>query len=169
MRFKVERLDGGHAVIRFWKAGCRSRYADYGECGKIALEAKTRLPRERERGYVRAWQPGDGRPAYVAVTMVEVGEQRKGHGTRLYERAARLACSTFKAPLASDTTGDRSSAAEGFWQKQIRKGRARRLHFQPWDPSGQERFRRVNSRYALRCPAPKSLAGLTARKRRRGR
>ena len=159
-RFKVELPGPGHAIIRFWKAGCRTTYADYGECGKIALTA---YAPGRQRGYVEQWR-GEGPLKFVVVTMVEVGERRKGYGTKLYEKAARLACKHFGVPLVSDTTGDRSTMAEGFWQKQLRKGRARKLHFIPDDPSGASPRRRVHTRYALRCPAPASLAGVHRRK-----
>lgn len=91
--------------------------------------------------------------AYTRVTG-------SGVGTKLYERAARVACSN-RAPLASDTRRTRYS--EGFWAKQARKGRAmcvtksggKRLNDDfaytgTWD-CGQ---------YALSCPAPRSLKGV---------
>lgn len=43
-------------------------------------------------------------------------------GTRIYEEAARVACSRGK-PLVSDII--RSAFAEAFWRKQVRRGRAK--------------------------------------------
>lgn len=59
-------------------------------------------------------------------------------GTKLYERAAQIACESTGKPLASDWR--RSSDAEAFWKKQVRKGRAR------YDADLE--------RYVLSCPAP---------------
>lgn len=70
-------------------------------------------------------------------------------GTRLYEHAARLSCDLVGGPLASDDDGNRSTSAEAFWKKQVAKGRAEK----------------IEHRYALTCPAPKSLEGLRRRRR----
>jgi ribosomal protein S18 acetylase RimI-like enzyme len=87
-----------------------------------------------------SWAP------YSEVTgiAVEPGAQRGKLGvkvaTKLYEAAAKDSCKRWKAPLASDTS--RSANAEAFWYKQMMKGRAQR----------------IDGRYILSCPAPKSLA-----------
>jgi hypothetical protein len=81
---------------------------------------------------------------FVAVSGVKVDyyaqRSRLGFkvGTKLYERAAKVACEVAGKPLASDT--QRSKIAEAFWKKQEAKGRA---HF---DADA--------NRYFLRCPAP---------------
>lgn len=75
--------------------------------------------------------------------------RRKGIGTKLWEHAAREAC-RLRAPLASDERVG-SGASEAFWQKQLRKGRARVL-CKRCGTGGQPV-------YVLDCPAPKSLKG----------
>lgn len=94
------------------------------------------------------WNPPDApHKTYMKVARIDVDEsvRRKGVGTKLYERAARVACEgRYGAPLASDT--DRSSMSDGFWRKQVSKGRARR------DETGR-------AFYTLSCPAPRSLKG----------
>lgn len=91
---------------------------------------------------------------FVAVSGVKVDyyAQRSGLGfkvgTKLYERAARVACEVAGKPLASDT--QRSKIAEAFWQKQEAKGRAR--------------FDVDEGRYFLSCPA--SELGRARRRRR---
>jgi hypothetical protein len=57
-------------------------------------------------------------------------------GTTLYETAGRLACKVARKPLVSDWR--RSPMAEGFWKKQVGKGRA------VYDDAHQ--------RYVLTCP-----------------
>jgi hypothetical protein len=69
--------------------------------------------------FVRAY-PNE-RP-YVSSAQV-YDNKRCGIGTRLYERAARLVCDRFGQPLMS--ASERSAFSQGFWEKQIRKGRAR--------------------------------------------
>jgi GNAT superfamily N-acetyltransferase len=103
-------------------------------------------------GAVWAQPPGKPWQKYYSVAWVRVvdGAQGKGLATKLYEAAAQEACKR-GAPLASDSV--RFPGSDGFWRKQLRKGRARDV----FDKRGQQRF-------ALSCPAPSSLAGL--RKRR---
>ena len=102
------------------------------------------------------------------VTHIEVAREarRQGIATKMYELAARTACDVFKKPLASDTA--RSGAAEGFWEKQEQKGRARLVNLKgmdddeffdedeeyPDDPEERDYI------YVLTCPPPKSLTGL---------
>jgi GNAT superfamily N-acetyltransferase len=85
----------------------------------------------------------------MRVRRVDVvpGARRHGVATALYERAAKLACSRFGLPLSSDI--DRSPRSEAFWQKQMTKGRARRV------PSNEHK----GTLYVLSCPAPRSLSG----------
>jgi hypothetical protein len=65
-------------------------------------------------------------PNFVVVIesrVVGAGKgSAKGLGTRMYELAAKLSCSHFGKPLASDEM--RSGSSEGFWVKQVREGRA---------------------------------------------
>jgi hypothetical protein len=61
-------------------------------------------------------------PTAVEVDLIEVDVQRCGVGTALYTKLAQFACSEGKT-MRSDSA--RSAAAEGFWRKQVRKGRAR--------------------------------------------
>ncbi len=82
----------------------------------------------------------------VRSINVAPGSQRQGVATGLYERAAKIACKTFGAPLASDQ--HRTPRADAFWKKQEAKGRATRV-----DDS------KYGDYYVLACPAPKSLAG----------
>ena len=78
---------------------------------------------------------------------------------KLYEAAAKLACSRYGVPLASDTT--RYAGAEGFWAKQRRLGRANCVDRGPLsDIPGW------CVQYVLSCPPPASLAGQRKRRRR---
>jgi hypothetical protein len=102
--------------------------------------------------------------SYGRFTQVIFARSRTpgaGVGTKLYERAARVACRE-NAPLMSDRY--RTQYAEGFWTKQARKGRATCVV--------AKGGKRLNSdfaisggwscgRYALTCPAPRSLRGIT--------
>lgn len=69
---------------------------------------------------------------WASVVNIDYTEREKppeerepsGLGTRMYERALRAVCDVGKAyAITSDTT--RSEFSEAFWQKQVRKGRAR--------------------------------------------
>jgi GNAT superfamily N-acetyltransferase len=114
----------------------------------------------REVGYMELEEvegPRDQR--LLKVAFVEVRRKGVGIGTKLYEKAAAFACK-LKRPLASDDA--RTSAAQGFWLKQARKGRATCLR-----GSGRataltkgyaEKGLWACGQYALTCPAPKSLA-----------
>lgn len=98
----------------------------------------------RFAGTLRALrQPARGKPSFFGVysTHVVPGLRGRGLGTRMYEEAARVACEQ-GGPLASDHDDRLSPPAQGFWEKQRRKGRAvlRR--------QGDGR-----RRYFLRCPA----------------
>jgi hypothetical protein len=100
-----------------------------------------------------------------AVSNIEVSEQfrRCGLATRLYTVAAKEACSR-GMPLQSDTT--RSKYSQGFWEKQVAKGRARCIMTAKSD--GPPRpdydgplYRRGDCEaFELRCPAT-DLSGRT--------
>jgi len=102
----------------------------------------------------------------VEHVRVRAELHRSGLGTKLYEAAAKAACELFEHPLVSDEK--RSAADDGFWQKQVRKGRARcvrKLKMSAWDrdfaPPEKSIFGRSGCAfYQLKaCPAPVSLAG----------
>ncbi len=64
----------------------------------------------------------DGRNLMIVdIAEVDEAHQRKGVGTKLYEIAAAEACK-HGALLASRS---RSKMSDGFWKKQIKKGRAK--------------------------------------------
>jgi hypothetical protein len=103
--------------------------------------------------------PDDGWAPRVTHVLVSASQQRCGVGTKLYEEAAKLACKEFKVPLQSDA--ERSGAADAFWQKQIKKGRARCLQ------KTEKRYaddltpvigRSGCYRYVLTCPVPATLS-----------
>lgn len=91
----------------------------------------------------------------TSVHYVNVREQRRGVGTKLYEAAARGSCKRFGQPLTSSDELDLMTGSSGFWNKQLRKGRAHCIL-----RDGNECLQ-----FQLSCPAPKTLAG--ARRRRR--
>jgi GNAT superfamily N-acetyltransferase len=114
----------------------------------------------------------DSRPvrgkSFLRVEGVEVEPpyRRCGVGTRLYEVAAKLACSRGET-LSSDV--NRSVDSQGFWAKQVKKGRAKCVR--PAEvrtrEDGQYAFGRDGCMfYALkRCPAT-TLAGAQPRRKR---
>lgn len=104
--------------------------------------------------------------AAVIAIRVERSLQRKGIGTRLYLNAAKFACKQWGVPLASDTA--RTAESESFWQKQVRKGRAKcidsrqpgqRIVYNDLEAQGDWPC----ARFALSCPAPRSLRGAKRR------
>jgi GNAT superfamily N-acetyltransferase len=118
----------------------------------------------------------------ISVGFIDVhpSMQRCGLGTRLYEKAAKIACEEAGVGLQSDI--ERTTASQGFWNKQVAKGRAHcvepasdemeqyidRRKQQGIAPTGEEEITPSMGRggcyfFKLQCPAPKSLAG----KRRR--
>lgn len=74
-------------------------------------------------GFLVAKPDVAGRP-FLRVEGIEVEPpyRRCGVGTRLYETAAKLACSRGET-LASDAA--RSVDSQGFWAKQVARGRAK--------------------------------------------
>ena len=95
----------------------RIRSADRARTWSLAIAAFT--PRGRLAGKLML---EDG-PKFLAVQYIHVEDefQRCGVGTRLYEKALAIACDYGKR-LASDDSRTRFS--EGFWAKQVKKGRA---------------------------------------------
>jgi GNAT superfamily N-acetyltransferase len=110
-------------------------------------------------GRLGRWRDG---AQIVRVHEIAVNKhlRRRGIGTRLYARAATLACRRFHAPLASNVL--RSDDSEAFWQRQVRKGRAECLQW----PSGPAQEGKPCAEYILSCPPPRSLAGMHSRGRR---
>lgn len=115
------------ALERFWE---KVQKAGPDECG-------------REIGRINVNAKAVG--ARVTTITVDAAYRRLGVATQLYRAAAREACTHLGQPLVSGI--QRSPSAEGFWQKQIAKGRAN-VHT---DAETGRPF------YALRCPAPRSL------------
>ncbi len=115
----------------------------------------------------------------VGTVRVADTHQRCGVGTQLYTRAAAIA-RKLRMPLVSDST--RSEAAEMFWQKQERKGRATcarkgkgaaKLAWNPTTGFSPARGRWSCQQYVLK-PDATDLSGLKAKrkpakKRRRSR
>lgn len=105
--------------------------------------------------------------------------QRCGVGTQLYTRAAAIARER-GMPLYSDTA--RTEASQGFWEKQVRKGRAkcfrkgtgaRKIRMTPGRDIVEERGKWSCQQYVLK-PEATDLSGLKskrkpAKKRRRSR
>lgn len=108
--------------------------------------------------------------AMTGTAHVLTQYRRCGVGTRLYEAAAAWAC-TAGHPLRSDAS--RSAMSEGFWAKQVRRGRAvcaapaiqweRDAHpFSAIAGRGDCEYYRLTAP----CPAP-ALDGRRRRRRRR--
>lgn len=93
----------------------------------------------------------------VGYIRVVLEWQRQGIGTKLYTRAAHLACAEYGLPLGSDdlNMNNVSECADPFWRKQVSKGRAEVKDVQAfWQ--GDNYYAR---RYVLTCPPPKALDG----------
>lgn len=84
--------------------------------GKKAVGALTLVKRTEPVSYAVSGVP------YVSHIEVDDKHQRCGVGTQLYQQAAKLVCAMFRQPLHSDR--QRSKSAQGFWSKQVAKGRA---------------------------------------------
>jgi hypothetical protein len=127
------------------------------------LNAHKSLP--GEIGFVEIHQYGDGKVTSITKIVVRKELHRGGLGTRLYEAAARASCAEFNQPLSSDY--QRTLAAQKFWEKQVRKGRAVcvRKGKTPREERNAGPDRSILGRggcavYRLKsCPAPSSLAG----------
>jgi len=109
----------------------------------------------------------DGVP-YVSDIRVSPQMQRCGLGTKLYEQAAQYTCEAFKKPLHSDV--ERSAMSDGFWKKQVKKGRAV-CTVQAQEPASSTpdwipvEGRSGCARYRLSCPAPIDLSQPPPRRR----
>jgi len=114
-------------------------------------------------------------PPYVS--HVAVDNELRRCGLAIYERAAAMSCREFdNTPLHSDT--ERSVKSDGFWQKQVRKGRAKCVRTveeygkEAWrtrpivDDGGPVEGRSGCERYKLTCPAPTDLSRPPHRRRR---
>jgi GNAT superfamily N-acetyltransferase len=73
---------------------------------------------------VHPWQTQGRRVMQVLQSNVKTGRLRQGIGTKLYEAAAQAACEQ-GLQLASSPKWMRSAHSSGFWDKQLRKGRAK--------------------------------------------
>lgn len=127
-------------------------------------------PLEPAVGYVNATKSDYHKTLTVQESWVKPSHQRCGLGTKLYEKIAQTSCAKFKRGLMSDTA--RSEYSQGFWRKQVDKGRARcviesmNAKNREADPeTGIVYGREGCERYQLTCPT-KSL-GLAGRRRRR--
>lgn len=124
------------------------------------LEAITAYVTRRQAGVIVV----DGRNVNPRVSSILVVDDRRrvGVGTALYLAAARLACRQFGAPLHSDF--ERSVAAQAFWEKQVKKGRAvcvaaASAPVADGSNSGPILNRGGCVQYRLTCPVPTSLRG----------
>lgn len=109
--------------------------------------------------------------AMVGTAHVLQQYRRCGLGTRLYEAAAAWAC-TAGHPLRSDAS--RSAMSEGFWAKQVQKGRAVcAVPAIAWEHDAPP-FRTIAGRgnceyYRLTAPCPAPALDGPRRQRRRRR
>jgi hypothetical protein len=92
---------------------------------------------------------------FVRVSFIFVDSELRGGGaaTELYEKAAKVACTVFGKPLASDKT--RLKGGEGFWRKQAALGRAK---------CANQRGKACKQ-FVLPCSVKGTLAGTTRRKK----
>lgn len=118
-----------------------------------------------EKPYLVTCKTSTGRWAIEEIKVPRASEHRQRYGTRLYEHGARHACAASGRGLVSDYR--RSDAAEGFWRKQVEKGRARCMMKQRpgfrYDPKTHEMKPHWPCfMYELLCPVPASLDGRRA-------
>ncbi len=152
--------DHSHVVIR-----AVSKLAKYKAPDRMSdwMDGHKSVP--GEIGSVEVFQYGD--KVATAVGQIRVREElrRSGLGTKLYEAAARVACTEFNQPLSSDHK--RSLPAQRFWEKQVKRKRAvcarkGRLAAEDRDahPARSVPNRGGCDYYRLKsCPAPVSLTG----------
>jgi GNAT superfamily N-acetyltransferase len=147
---------GSCPVLRFTREEKRVGKHLYG----VRVEALAKGVKGRVGAITVANRSSEPDVAFVSHILVDEAFHRCGVGTRLYERAAQIACKDFKLPLSSDS--ERSGYAQGFWEKQVRKGRATCVKAVPERRSNCASDALVGrggcERYKLTCPAPKSLA-----------
>lgn len=151
LRFDVQRLQGEHIkAVRI-----EARTVDQDKHGRQGLIAGAITVTKRSAGGIGPQLFGIPYTSHVEVTK-EL--QRCGIGTKLYKEAAKIACKEFGEPLHSDI--ERSAQAEGFWQKQVAKGRAvctKPILASAGDWEGPIVGRNGCETYKLTCPAPTSL------------
>ena len=103
----------------------------------------------------------EGEKNGLAVAYAETTKPGAGVGTRMYEAAAQVACTSHRVLMSDDK---RSRFSEGFWKKQQRAGRATCDASRPGTRLNDDLSYRGNwrcHRYRLNaCPAPPSLAGV---------
>ena len=124
-------------------------------------------PYEPAVGRVSARKSDYYKTLRVEESWVNEKHRSCGLGTKLYERIAKASCQKFKKGLMSDTA--RSEFSEGFWKKQVNKGRARCVveamskHDDP--ETGIVYGRSGCESYQLTCPT--TSLGLVRRRGRR--
>lgn len=159
LRFDVQRLSGEHIkAVRI-----EARTIDQDKHGRQGLLAGTiTVAKRTDASGIGPQLVGVPYTSHIEVTWEM---QRCGIGTKLYGEAAKIACKEFGEPLHSDI--ERSVQAEGFWQKQVTKGRAvctKEILASAGDWEGPIVGRNGCETYKLSCPAPRSL-GRTRRPR----
>lgn len=130
--------------------------------GEAPFHVLTAYQGRKSVGHMELEPTKAGKHEILRVAFAEVETPGQGIGTKMYERAARFACSK-GMPLGSDKLRTRFST--GFWRKQAKKGRAVCVV-----RSGGVRLsddfyaqgRWECGHYALSCPAPRSLKGVGA-------
>lgn len=109
----------------------------------------------------------------IGFIGVNSWQRRRGLGTKLYEAAAKEACRWLQMPLHSDV--ERTAAAQAFWEKQERKGRASCEKPVPASmgklaktiPASDSVMGRGGCwRYKLTCPPPATLERARGRRAR---
>jgi len=91
---------------------------------------------------------------YQVAQIYVSGEWRRGIATQLWEQSAAYAWQRRRYALASDVR--LNSQARGFWEKQVRLGRARCVEV--WEPDNEEDEPAGGCRqYILQTPPPLSL------------
>jgi GNAT superfamily N-acetyltransferase len=134
------------------------------KCGQLRISVLG----DDEDTYIRAYMNGDPAGAMNLTEVYEQGDfvlavtdaavkpeyRRCGIGTKLYERAMKIACEQ-GLRIASDEL--RSDMSEGFWKKQLEKKRAKCIRGVGGRlPEGQWPCRRYVMREA--CPRKMDLS-----------
>jgi hypothetical protein len=128
--------DGGPYIYQICNSGGSDGYKirafnrrTQKNAASIALEPQTKwIDDTRRKVFKVGWAGNTEDPAEAYIEREEAREKGKpvaptGLGTRVYERAMRVACDVGGGyAITSDTT--RSVFSEAFWRKQVAKGRA---------------------------------------------
>ncbi|HRY28484.1 MAG TPA: single-stranded-DNA-specific exonuclease RecJ [Elusimicrobiota bacterium] len=133
-----------------------SQQANRNTEGGPVTERLTRLADWRQDkmigwGIVRNNLTGNREEPHVGYTHTEENLREEGLGIRRIRSMNAISQKLYALPLASDTT--RTSAAEGVWEKLVRRGEARVLD------AGTHKKRYV---YSVSLPAPKAEPAKTA-------